>query len=246
VSYVDDQVGTLLDALAESRLAENTIVLLLADHGDMLGERGLWYKMSFFEPACRIPFIVHAPARFAPRRIASSASLLDVAPTLCELAQAGTEQMPQDGTSLLAQLTGGSGPDLVIGEYFAEGAVAPLVMIRRGRYKFVHSPVDPDQLYDLAADPDELTNLAASPKHAARVRELRAEVGRRWDLEALAQAVCASQRRRRVVYEALRMGHYTPWDYQPLREASRMYVRNDRDLEDLEREARFPPFGEAT
>ena len=65
----------------------------------------------------------------------------------------------------------------MIGEYLAEGAIAPLVMIKRGRYKFVHSPVDPDQLYDLLDDPDELRNLAHDPRHGARVRELRAEVG---------------------------------------------------------------------
>ena len=242
VSYVDDQVGTLLDTLAEARLAENTVVLLLADHGDMLGERGLWYKMSFFEPACRIPLIVHAPARFAPRRVREAASLLDVGPTLCALSGASADGLPQDGVSLAAALGGAPGPDEVIGEYLAEGALAPLVMIRRGCFKFVHSPVDPDQLYDLAADPDERDNLAASAAHAARVRELRAEVERRWDLEALAREVLKSQQRRRLVYEALRCGRYTPWDFQPLRAASRQYVRNDRDLEDLEREARFPAF----
>ena len=69
VSYVDDQVGALLGALADAGFAGDTVVLLLADHGDMLGERGLWYKMNFFEPACRIPFIVHAPQRFAARRV---------------------------------------------------------------------------------------------------------------------------------------------------------------------------------
>ena len=66
--------------------ADDTVVLLLADHGDMLGERGLWYKMNFFEPACRIPLIVHAPRRFAARRVRESASLVDILPTLCELA----------------------------------------------------------------------------------------------------------------------------------------------------------------
>jgi choline-sulfatase len=86
VSYVDDQIGVMLSALSDAGFAKNTIVLLLADHGDMLGERGLWYKMNFFEPACRIPLIVHAPGRFAARRVASSASLVDVLPTLCELA----------------------------------------------------------------------------------------------------------------------------------------------------------------
>jgi choline-sulfatase len=242
VSYVDDQIGTLLAALADARFAENTIVLLIADHGDMLGERGLWYKMSFFEPACRIPLIVHAPARFAPRRVANSASLVDLLPTLCELAGAAPADYatPLDGNSLVPQLAGDAGRDEVIGEYLAEGAIAPLVMIRRGRYKFVHSPADPDQLYDLLADPDEVRNLAALGSHAARVQEFRAEVARRWDMQTLHAAVIASQQRRHLVYGALRSGRYTPWDYQPVREASRLYVRNDQDLGDLEAMARFP------
>lgn len=67
VSYVDDQIGVMLAALQDAGFADDTIVLLLADHGDMLGERGLWYKMNFFEPACRIPLIVRAPHRFAAR-----------------------------------------------------------------------------------------------------------------------------------------------------------------------------------
>ena len=245
VSYVDDQVGAMLDALADAGFAENTIVLLLADHGDMLGERGLWYKMNFFEPACRIPLIVHAPSRFSPRRVVHSASLVDVLPTLCELAGASAADYatPLDGTSLVAQMRGAAGRDEVIGEYLAEGAIAPLVMIKRGRYKFVHSPVDPDQLYDLHADPDELHNLAADPDHGAQVHAFRDEVRRRWDVPALQEAVLASQQRRHLVYGALRSGRYTPWDFQPLRDATRLYVRNDQDLGELEAMARFPPVG---
>jgi choline-sulfatase len=245
VSYVDDQIGVLLAALADARFADNTIVLLLADHGDMLGERGLWYKMSFFEPACRIPLIVHAPGRYAARRVAGSASLVDILPTLSELAgrDPADHATPLDGRSLAPQLAGEPGPDEVIGEYVAEGAVAPLVMIKSGRYKFVHSPVDPDQLYDLQDDPDEVRNLAAVPQHAARIKDFRAEVARRWDLPALHEAVIASQQRRHLVYDALRAGRYTPWDFQPIRDASRLYVRNDQDLGDLEAMARFPPFG---
>jgi choline-sulfatase len=115
-------------------------------------------------------------------------------------------------------------------------------MIKRGHYKFVHSPVDPDQLYDLADDPDEVCNLASNPQHAARIHEFRGEVRRRWDLPSLQAAVIASQTRRRLVNEALRAGRYTPWDFQPLRDASRRYVRNDQELGDLEAMARFPPF----
>jgi choline-sulfatase len=242
VSYVDDQVGVLMAAVKDAGFAQNTIVLLFADHGDMLGERGLWYKMNFFEPACRIPLIVHAPGRFAAHRVANSASLVDILPTLCELAGGNAVEYatPLDGNSLQPQLSGEEGRDEVIGEYLAEGAIAPLLMIKRGRYKFVHSPADPDQLYDLREDPDEVRNLAPLVEQAARIAEFRAEVARRWELQEMHAAVLASQRRRHLVYQALRNGRYTPWDFQPTRDASRLYVRNDQDLGDLEAMARFP------
>jgi choline-sulfatase len=254
VSYVDDQVGTLLATLKDARLDENTIVMVLADHGDMLGERGLWYKMSFFEPACRIPLIISAPGRFAPRRVSAPASLLDVLPTLAELGNEGRAvdyAAPLDGHSLVPWLGGGkrqtaapagtaAGADVVIGEYLAEAAIAPVVMIRRGQLKFVHSPVDPDQLYDLTADPQERVNLAADAAQAGVVAAFRAEVAQRWSLPALHAEVLASQRRRHLVYAALRSGRYTPWDFQPLRDASRLYVRNDQQLNDIEAMARFP------
>ncbi len=255
ISYVDDQVGSLLATLRDAQLDSNTIVIVLADHGDMLGERGLWYKMSFFEPACRIPLIISAPGMFAPRRIATPASLLDILPTLVELgsgASAPDYAAPLDGRSLIAELRGKStdaskataSAGEVIGEYLAEAAIAPVVMIRRGRYKFVHSPVDPDQLYDLAADPQERINLADNPKAgsdaAKTLADFQAEVARRWSLKTLHADVLASQRRRHMVYAALRRGRYTPWDFQPRRDASRQYVRNDQELNDIEAMARFP------
>jgi choline-sulfatase len=243
VSYVDDQVGAIMSTLKSARLEGNTVVMLLADHGDMLGERGLWYKMSFLEPACRIPLIVHAPGRFRARRIAGSASLLDILPTLVDLGGGGAAAdyaAPPDGRSLIGALEGAALADEVIGEYLAEGAIAPLVMIRRGRLKFIHSPVDPDQLFDLGADPDELVNLAALPDFAERVTAFRDEVAARWRLDEVHAAVLTSQRRRHLVYSALRRGRYTPWDFQPFRDATRSYIRNDQELNDLEAKARFP------
>jgi choline-sulfatase len=242
VSYVDDQIGALVDTLQQAELHQNTITLVIADHGDMLGERGLWYKMSFFEPACRIPLIVHAPGRFRPRRVAGSASLVDLLPTFAALANDGVEPeyaAPIDGKNLLPALEGGQVRDEVTGEYLAEGAIAPIVMIRRGPHKFVHCPVDPDQLYDLAADPDERVNLAERER-TALLAEFRAEVAQRWDLSKVNAAVLASQRRRHFVYSALRQGRFQPWDFQPIRDASRLYIRNDQELNDLESMARFP------
>ena len=244
VSYVDDQVGVLMQTLRDTRLAGDTVTIVVSDHGEMLGERGLWFKMNFFEPACRVPLIVHAPGRFAPRRIAEPVSLVDLLPTLASVAHDGREPdyaTPLDGRSLLPHLQTGTGHDEVIGEYLAEGAVAPIVMIRRGDLKFIHSPGDPDQLFDLSADPSELQNLAGHGSEA--VARFRAEVAGRWDLGRLRGEVIASQRRRRFIAAALRQGEPTAWDYQPVRDARQQYIRSHMKLDDLEAKARFPRVG---
>jgi choline-sulfatase len=116
-------------------------------------------------------------------------------------------------------------------------------MIRRGEFKFIHSPADPDQLYDLSHDPGERDNLAQNPTCAAVVADFRAEVGKRWDLAALDARVRESQRRRRLVDAALNKGEHRSWDFQPLRDASKQYMRNNMDLDDLEAMARFPSIG---
>jgi choline-sulfatase len=128
----------------------------------------------------------------------------------------------------------------VVGEYMAEGSCAPIVMIRRGDLKFVHCPVDPDQLYDLAADPHERVNLATEPGWAGTVAALRAEVAERWDLPRLHGEVLADQARRRLVSSALRSGVFTPWDHTPPRHGGNEYMRNHLDLNDVERNARWP------
>ena len=243
ISYVDHNIGRLLTALDETGLRDDTIVIVTSDHGEMLGERGFWYKMSWFEGASRVPLLVSAPGRFAARRVASAVSLVDLMPTLVELAQdgrPGTYASEIDGRSLLPHLGGTGGHDEVIGEYLAEGAVAPLMMIRRGTTKFVTSPADPDQLYDLAADPDERVNLADDPAQAAVLGAFRAETAARWDLAALDRAVRESQRRRHAVVSALSIGTPAPWDFQPHVDASRSYIRNHMDLDDLEARARYP------
>ena len=241
IAYVDDQLGRLTSALRAGGLAENTIVILTSDHGEMLGERGLWYKMNFFEGACRVPLVVAAPGRFAARRVGASVSLLDLLPTLADLAGVAAPSGPSiDGRSLAPHLEGRLGHDEAIGEYLAEGAIAPMAMIRRGRFKFIHSPSDPDQLYDLSADPGERENLAASRAHDDTVAAFRDEVARRWRLDALDAEVRASQRRRRLVDAALTKGEIRAWDFQPFRDAGKSYIRNSMDLDDLEAMARFP------
>jgi len=242
ISYVDDWTGRLFRTLESLGLADDTVVILLADHGDMLGERGLWYKMNFFEASARIPLIVHAPARFRARRVSTPVSLVDVLPTLIELSGGVVTDAiePLAGQSLLSLCTGEAEDRTVVGEYTAEGACAPIVMLRRGALKFVHCPVDPDQLYDLATDPGERVNLAGRTEWAATVAEFRTEVTRRWDLARLHEDVLQDQARRRFVMQALRSGAHTPWEFAPRRDASNEYMRNHLDLNVVERNARWP------
>lgn len=244
ISYVDDQIGRLLKTLKDTGQDQNTIIVFSGDHGDMLGERGLWYKMSWFEGSARVPMIIHAPDRFTPGRVAASVSTLDLLPTFIDMANPGPTpvdyMMPIQGRSLMPHLNRQGGHDEVIGEYMGEGAIAPVFMIRRGDYKFICSAPDPDQLFNLKDDPLELSNLATDPEYQTVLADFRQEADRRWDSQQLTQDVIISQRRRRLIASAMRQGRRTSWDHQPFFDAREMYMRNHFDLDELERRSRFP------
>ncbi|MDP9939048.1 choline-sulfatase [Ectopseudomonas alcaliphila] len=240
-SYIDDNIGKLLKALEECGLADDTVVVFSGDHGDMLGERGLWYKMHWFEMSARVPLLVHAPKQFAAQRVSQSVSTLDLLPTLVELAGGRVDDgLELEGHSLLPHLQGKGGHDEVLGEYMAEGSTSPLMMIRRGPWKFVYSEQDPLLLFNLDNDPLERQNLADCSGHKGILAGFLAEARERWDIPAIHAATLASQRRRRLVAEALSQGKLTSWDHQPWVDASQQYMRNHIDLDDLERRARFP------
>ncbi len=244
ISYVDDAVGELVATLARFGLADDTVVIFTADHGDMLGERGLWYKMCFFEWAVRVPLIFWSPARLTPRRTPDLASLLDLLPTLLDLGRqqaGGTAAIEHEGSSLVPALEGGALPDRTVqGEYLAEGALAPIFMIRRGPHKFIWSEPDPPLLFDLERDPDELENLAGLPEHAPTVRAFEADVHERWDPVRLREEILKSQRARRFAWQALMHGRHSRWEFQPPRRALHD-PGGALDLNDLERRRRFPP-----
>lgn len=241
ISYVDEKIGDLLDILARCRMADDTIVVFLSDHGDMLGERGLWFKMNFFEGSARVPLMIAAPG-LAPGRFDAPASTLDVLPTLAELAGldlAGV--MPwTDGESLVPVAGGRTARSAVPMEYAAEGSQAPLVALRDGPWKLVLCELDPPILTNLDDDPHERRNRAGDPTCAEVLAGMTAAMRARWDLARFDAEVRASQARRHVVYAALRNGAYYPWDFQPLQKASERYMRNHMDLNVLEDAQRFP------
>jgi choline-sulfatase len=240
LSYVDEQIGALLGVLDRCGMAETTAIVFVSDHGDLLGEHGLWFKMSFREGSARVPLMIAGPG-IAPGRRAEPVSLLDVAPTLVEIGDAEPDHASRwfDGVSLVGVMAGTPrGP--VPMEYAAEGSVAPMVALRDGRWKLTLCDADPPELFDLETDPHELRNLAADPAHAETLARLTASASARWDLAAFDRAVRDSQARRRLVFEALRMGAYTPWDHQPVQRASERYMRNHMDLNILEEAQRYP------
>jgi len=243
VSYVDDCIGRLLETLKQCGLDDNTIVIFSGDHGDMLGERGLWYKMSYFESSVRVPMLFSYPKQWYPHRVSQNVSTLDILPTLVDIV--GSRLMPglpMDGVSIVPHLKGKDTHDTVFAEYMGEGTVAPMMMIRRGAWKYITCPADPDLLFNLASDPSELTNLATSTDpatqeiHAAFVAEARAK----WDMDAITADVVRRQRQRRLCHSALKQGLWTPWDYRVPDDSQNKYIRSHMDLDDLERRARFP------
>lgn len=238
VSYVDEQIGALLGVLERCGFAEDTVIVFTSDHGDMLGERGLWFKMSFREGSARVPLMLAGPG-LAPGLQSRPVSTLDICPTLAALAGIAEADVAPfvDGESLAA---GGAARGAVPMEYAAEGSVSPMVGLRDGRFKLVLSLGDAPLLYDVIADPGETRNLAGDPEYTAPLAALTAKAEARWDLAAFDAAVRASQARRRVVYEALRQGSYTAWDHQPRRNAAERFMRNHMNLDDLEASKRYP------
>ncbi len=235
VAYLDRHIGEILQTLADCDFARDTAVLFLADHGDFLGERGLWFKMSFLEPSSRVPLWLKLPEGLAPRRVATPVSLLDVGDTLVELAGGGP------GRGLLPLARGeriAARP--VAGEYMAEGAVAPMVMLVEGGWKYIHAPPDPPLLFELESDPLELRNRADDPAEAGRLADFQSAVARRWDLDALDARIRESQRRRLLAHDALSRGRRQSWDHAPSDDVSRRFMRNHLDLDELETTSRYP------
>jgi choline-sulfatase len=243
ISYLDDQIGELLKVLGRCGFEQSTHIIFCADHGDMLGERGLWYKMNFFEGSSRVPLIIAAPNQLTARRVITPVALHDVLPTLVEIAGGASKDIigEIDGASVLGLASGQEEPNRAAhAEYCAEGSVGPMVMIRRGKYKFNFCPQDPAQLFDLAADLHEKNNLATDPAHAGVVAAFAEEVAARWDFGHWTQDVKQSQKYRLLVNAANRLGKFTAWDFEPRQDAKNRYMRNHMDLNVLEAAARYP------
>lgn len=242
ISYIDDKLGRLLATLRACGMSDDTVVVFTSDHGEMLGERGMWYKQTFFEPSSRVPLVIRQPGARARTRVTAPVSLVDLLPTLMDWAGGpGDWPEPLDGASWLPLLRQGeAGERSVISEYTDMGVIAPGRMLRAGDYKYIHTHGHPPQLYDLHADPRELDNLAGRPAHAQVETRLRAQLLAGWDGDAVLRDVLASQRRRLYLKEAAQRCDPPPaWDWQATRDDTRRFVRAN-GAAGAKARARFP------
>jgi len=238
ISYIDDHVGRIMDVLEKTGLADNTIVIFTSDHGDMQGERGMWFKQHFFERAAQIPLIVTAPGRYQAGRVAENISLIDLAPTLIDLAEPGFDGFATsvDGTSLQGALNGDSAslPDTVISEFAADGSTGPSRMIRKGPWKLMDLE---GEVYHIPDDPIEVTNLADDKAFAATRTSLEAELYALWDRDAMYDDIRASQRRRLAIHHVT--GGDPTYVHAVRYDDAHRYVRN-AGAADTKAKARLP------
>jgi len=180
-SFLDDNVGRIVDTLTASGLGDSTTVIYTSDHGDNLGARGLWGKSTLYQESVRVPMIVAGPG-VQPGVCETPVDLLDLYPTL--LSAAGIDPAPEmgpdrPGQSLFDVAAQPAQPERVVfSEYHAAGSNTAAYMVRKGRWKYHHYVRHEPELFDLQADPEELTDLAADPAYAEVRAMMAAELRR--------------------------------------------------------------------
>ena len=199
VTFLDEQVGRVLRSLEAAGLAATTRIVYSTDHGDMLGDHGLWWKSVLYEGSAGIPLILAGPGVPAGKTVTTPVSLVDCFPTILD--SVGVPLAPED-----ADLPGASLLDIahqpddstrtVFAEYHASHSSTGSYMLRRGRHKYLYYVGYPPQLFDLEADPDEAHDLAPDPTHVALLAGFEQALRAIVDPEAVDAAARADQRRR--------------------------------------------------
>ncbi|MBT5169646.1 MAG: sulfatase [Opitutales bacterium] len=184
VTYMDEQVGRILDALDRLEMTDNTVVVFISDHGWLLGEHDSWQKSNLFDPACRVPLIVRAPGfeKNAGKTVMAAAELIDLYPTFADLAGLGDEAPSiLQGHSLVPLLEKPNRKDWVRGSSYTVLGNKKAVhnSIRSGQYRYSLYKGGEEELYDHQNDPDEFTNQANNPEYGPVIGNLRGMIQNR-------------------------------------------------------------------
>ena len=213
ITYTDECLGALLDAVDETGQAEETVVVYTSDHGEGAGEHGIWNKHTFYENSVGVPLLIRWPARIpAGRRVHQPVSLVDLTRTILDAAGAAAPGS-WAGESLLP-LAGGrteAGEGLVIADFLADGSWSACRMVREGNLKYNYYHGEPEELFDLANDPAELTDLSSNPRFARALESLRGRAMEGYDPEEVTARVLLSQRKRKLIRAGDAFESSGPW-----------------------------------
>ncbi|NOZ48581.1 MAG: choline-sulfatase [Chloroflexi bacterium] len=227
ITYVDRKVGELLQALQDYGLRENTLVVFTGDHGDMLGERRMVQKRSFYEYSSQVPWIMsHPNLGVNGATVQSAISLVDLMPTLLDYIGYPAEDIaPIDGHSVLPLLQNEEPDRTVYSELHNEGVNTTCFMVRQGDYKYIHVTDYEPQLYNVVEDPQEWQNLAGQPEYAELQKTLHARLMEIFDPADIEQRVSTSIIHRNIIQKAMQITALPKWDYQPFFDATKQYWR---------------------
>jgi len=165
-SFLDYQVGRVMDALEASGQAQNTLIIYTSDHGDHNGDRGLWTKMTLYDESAAVPMIIAGPGVPENKVVSTLASLVDIYPTILSAVGAGDDGKKRPGIALQTLANSDDFERPILSEYHDGGSPTGMFMLRNKRWKYNYYPGYAPELFDLQEDPDELMDLAASEAHA--------------------------------------------------------------------------------
>jgi len=192
-TYLDAQIGRVLNALDELGLSNRTRIIYTSDHGEHLGGRGIFGKFTMYEESAAIPLLMAGPDVPENKVVQTPVSLVDSFPTILHGVGAQCiDDIP--GASLWNIAQNKDRDRTVFSEYHAVGARHASYMLRNRQHKYIHHVNDPPQLFDLIADPGECTNLAASPDHQAILHDFEHRLRTLLDPEAVDACAKASQK----------------------------------------------------
>ena len=215
ISMLDDYLAKILRVLREQRLDEDTIIVYTSDHGDMMGEHGLWFKQASYEWSSRVPLLFSGPGIPAGHRSAEPVSLLDMGSTLCGLAGIESLNPRPDGRDItdLVQRTRADGPGLAIMENYSECLWRGIRTVRRGNCKLNITAGSEPEMYDLANDPDEWHNIAQDEAYLSTREELERLALTDWNPDALDEQRWQSEERRDAIMRAAHATQSYGWQY---------------------------------
>ncbi len=196
-TFMDEQVGAVLAALREAGLEDDTRILYSADHGDTMGEHGVYFKSTMYEGSVGIPMILKGPDLPAGTRSDTIVSLADIYPTVldCVGIEPDAEDRRLPGKSLWAYAKGAKEERIAFSEYYSQGIYTAMFMLRKDAYKYIHYVGECPQLFHLGEDPSEQYNLAEQPEYQETLRQMYRELKEIADVEQLEVESKAAQKR---------------------------------------------------